>query len=148
MREVEEDRAPPTTNNQAPTAAPVIRFLNKQQVLAKVQCSNSQLTELMKHEGFPPPRVYRDKRVGNRTKKLWLEHEVDEWMLSRQRVYPTGTVAPYGGGPPPEIDERHLPPVVAAGNAYRKRPEYEERRRKGLLKTRKKQRQVDRNSEL
>jgi predicted DNA-binding transcriptional regulator AlpA len=81
---------PPPVPVDAPDLVPGdVRFLSKQEVLAKVNVSAQTLWSWIKQGRFPAARQYGDGR-GRRSKIGWLSSEVDAWMLSAPRRIPKG----------------------------------------------------------
>lgn len=55
-----------------------VRFLTKQQVAKKVQLSIATIRNKMARKEFPAPRCTGPSPTDP---VMWLEHEIDDWML-------------------------------------------------------------------
>lgn len=74
------------TPHVLPPAHPPPVFLTKREVLAKVRLSFATIWKLMQSGEFPRGRVLRTGKLRSRT--IWLESEIYEWMMSREfRTY-------------------------------------------------------------
>jgi predicted DNA-binding transcriptional regulator AlpA len=63
----------PTPTAKKAKVPPVLRLLNRAEVLAVVGCSYTTLWEMMQRAEFPRGRIRGGKTV-------WLSNEIEEWM--------------------------------------------------------------------
>ena len=72
--------APERLNAANQSQGPPLRFLNKAEVEERTALSFPTIWKLMRQGRFPQARCVDDTMF---SKPLWLEHEIDEWMLAR-----------------------------------------------------------------